>query len=72
MRCPNNQSYFVKSSTFGKLTSWDHSLSPHLENTLWAHRTTYRTLLGMSPYRINLRCGVLTLLSTSRVGLGRD
>ncbi|RDX75893.1 hypothetical protein CR513_44179, partial [Mucuna pruriens] len=23
-----------------------------LEDALWAHRTTYRTLLGMSPYRI--------------------
>ncbi|RDY10036.1 Tf2-9, partial [Mucuna pruriens] len=27
---------------------WSH----HLEDALWAHQTTYRTPLGMSPYRI--------------------
>ncbi|RDX60889.1 hypothetical protein CR513_60930, partial [Mucuna pruriens] len=26
--------------------------SRHLEEALWAHRTIYQTLLGMSPYQI--------------------
>ncbi|RDX66131.1 hypothetical protein CR513_55142, partial [Mucuna pruriens] len=47
----------------GKLREIKHTLqkmtnpnrkdwSKLLEDTLWAHRTTYRTPLGMSPYRI--------------------
>ncbi|RDY00166.1 Gag-Pol polyprotein, partial [Mucuna pruriens] len=40
MRCPNNQSYFVKLLMFGELTLWDRSLSPMDTHTFcWSWTT---------------------------------